>query len=292
MRNEIPIMHRSSHTPKFSAPGVYLKGSHFHGGTQNTAAAWIHGVLVIERGEDEAEWMKSLNLTAVSESNQFPQIEKLFARRIVLQNHFEDAALGDDRPARILPFSLDLRDVLGEGLYDDNFFVHVSARRFCTTPVRIVITDAELASFLENAEAAESQHQVVDLLLKAYDASSGKRYAEAVKFFSAALENEALRADPDRPNLYNAAYCAGQALLEAAPQQTEPLVGQTARWLEEDLKMKNSLLENIQKLLASESEESVTAELGAQRRQLLEDLGLAAVAAPNDEKIDEQPDLL
>ncbi len=271
MRNNIPILQFSSHLPNYHDVGIYVDASLFHGGAA-TSAVWLHGVLVLQPNEDEPDWLKALNVTVISEANQLPQIANVIAGRSLVQEHFRDAVLEGDVKVRVLPFSFDLRDVLEQGLYDDNFFIHISARHLCSRPIRIVRAAAALPSYLATTEGP--QCYAVDQLLKAYDAWSAKRFFEAVEFFTAALKSEELRGDLDRPNLYNAAYCASQAALETEAERAEQLFAKTTQWRQEDLQRSNDLLLQIQKSLTAQNEGHRQQELAERRAQLLRDLGL------------------
>jgi hypothetical protein len=128
---------------------------------------------------------------------------------------------------------------------------------------------------LETGEGNEFSE--VDSLLKGYDAAGAGLFSKAVEHFEKALTSEALRADPDRRNLYNAAYCAGQAALEAESETAERLLDKTAKWLQEDLQLRNDLVRQIQQNLSVERDEARRARLTEKRSQLLRDLGLTAV---------------
>ncbi len=271
MRNNIPILQFSSHLPNYHDVGIYLDASLFHGGAE-TSAVWLHGILVLQPNEDEQGWLRALNITVISEANQLPQIANVIAGRSLLQEHFSDVVLEGDVKARVLPFSFDLRDVLGHGLYDDNFFIHISARHYCSKPIRIVRAATAVPSYLATTE--ESQCYEVDQLLKAYDAWSAKRFFDAVEFFTAALKSDELRGDLDRPNLYNAAYCASQAALETEAALAAQLFAKTTQWRQEDLQRSNNLLLQIQKSLTAQNEGHRQQELVEKRAQLLRDLGL------------------
>lgn len=277
MRNEIPILKFSSFTPEFSDTGIYLNASRFHGGAETTAV-WLHGILALETNEfppeDEQNWLDALNLVGVSESNQLPLIAKIVGNRIPVQDHSTEAGLDDGRTIRLLPFSFDLTDVLGRGLYDDNYYVHISARQYCSVPIRIVKDQASLPSYLEKVETSDPKFEGTDQLIQAYDSYSAGRPSEAMEFFSKALENEEILTDIDRPNFYNAAYCAGQYVLEADPGFAQQLLDKTTNWMQEDLRIRNSLLTQIQTRLLSKDGMIKTAQLEKKRLQLLQDLGL------------------
>lgn len=271
MRNNIPILKFSSYLPKYNGVGIYLDASLFHGGAE-TSAVWLHGILVLPPNEDEQSWLSALNMTVISEANQLPQIANVVAGRSTVQEHFKDAVLEGDVRVRVLPFSFDLRDVLGHGLYDDNFFIHIAARQYCSKPVRIVRAERALPSYLATTE--ESRFNEVDQLIRAYDASSANRFSDAVGFFTEAFKSEDVRGDLDRPNLYNAAYCASQAALETESVRAEQLFDKTTQWMEEDLRLRNKLLLQIQKLLTAQNEDSRKNELEEKRTQLLQYLGI------------------
>ena len=276
MRNEIPILEFSSHTPSFHDFGLYLNASRYHGGAKTTAV-WLHGILVLNPDEDENVWLKSLNMSVISEANQLPQIAQVIIRRITVQDHLKDVLLAGDTKAQALPFSFNLTDVLGRGLYEDNFFVHVSARQYCSKPVRIVRDEAATGNYLERPERSEARFNEIDQLLKAYDAYSAKLFSEAVEYFSRALKSEAIGADIDRPNLFNAAYCAGQAALRAAPEVAKQMLEKTMQWRQEDLQLRNNLLVQIQKLIVLQNGNR-NDQLEERRSQLLSDLGVVEAA--------------
>ncbi len=273
MRNNIPILKFSSYLPKYNGVGIYLDASLFHGGAE-TSAVWLHGILVLHPNEDEQSWLSALNITVISEANQLPQIANVVSGRITVQEHFSDMVLDGSSKVRVLPFSFNLRDVLGHGLYDDNFFVHISARQYCSRPVRIVSAEKSLPSYLTIIETEDFRFKEVDQLIRAYDAGSANRFSDAVGFFTEAFKNADLRGDIDRPNLYNAAYCASQAALETESIMAEQLFDKTTQWMQEDLQLRNNLLLQVQKLLTSQNEEKRKNELQEKRAQLLHDLGL------------------
>jgi len=277
MHNEIPILKFSSYTPKYSGVGLYLDASRFHGGAE-TSAVWLHGILVIKSNEDEEDWLKSLNMSVISEANQLPQIASVITGRITVQEHVKDAVLDDDTTARVLPFSFNLRDVLGRGLYEDNFYIRVSARQYCSNPVRVVRAESTLPSYLEMIETDDSRFSEVNQLIKGYDAYSANRFSDAVEFFAKALKSKNIRGDIDRPNLYNAAYCAGQAALEAEPEGAEQLLDKTTQWMQEGLQLRNNLLIQIQKLLIAQNGNANKDRLEKRRSQLLYDLGVIEVS--------------
>lgn len=276
MRNDIPVLKFSSSTPKYTDYGLYLNASGFHPGA-GPGAVWFHGVLSVEPEGSMEDWLGALNVILVSETNQIPQIAPVFGSRTLVQEHFKEADLEDGRKAWVLPFSFNLRDIAETALYDDNFFAHVSARRYCTTPVRIVRAPSELLVGPETG--AESEFARVNYLLRGYDAAGAGRFPMAVEFFEKAFASEELRADLDRLNLYNAAYCAAQAALEAEPGLADRLLDKTANWLQEDLRLRNELLMQIQQKLGEERDESRKTRLAGKRVRLLQDLGLVGAAA-------------
>lgn len=277
MRNEIPILKLSSYTPKYNDVGLYLNASRFHGGME-TVAVWLHGIMVLESNEfpsaTEQSWLEALNLVAVSESNQLPIIAKIMGNRIPVQEHSKEAALDDGRTIRLLPFTFNLKDVLGRGLYDDNYYVHISARQYSSVPVLIEKDKASLPGYLELVSAADSRFEAIDKLIQAYDFYSAGRFSEAVECFNKVLANEEIRGDIDRPNLYNAGYCASQYALAADPSLAKQLLDKTTNWMQEDLKIRNALLIDIQTHLLSKNEAVQNTRLESKRLQLLEDLGL------------------
>ena len=277
MRNEIPILKLSSYTPKYNDVGLYLNASRFHGGIESIAV-WLHGILVLESNEfpsaTEQRWLETLNLVAVSESNQLPIIAKIMGNRIPVQNHSIEATLDDGRIIRLLPFTFNLKDVLGRGLYDDNYYVHISARQYSSVPIRIVKDKASLPSYLEVIETTDLRFEAIDKLIQGYDFYGAGRFAEAVEYFNKALENEEIRKNIDRPNLYNAGSCASQYALEVEPSHAKQLLDKTTNWMQEDLKIRNALLIDIQMNLLSKNEAVQTTRLESRRLQLLEDLGL------------------
>lgn len=276
MRNEIPVLKFSSSTPKYNEYGLYLNISRFHPGSA-PGAVWLHGVLSIAPDGAAENWLDMLNVTIISEADQIPQIAAVFDGRTLVQDHFKEAVLEGGKKARVLPFSFNLKDMAKTVIYDDNFFVHVSARHYCSTPVRIVRAPAALLSYPETGD--ENEFAEVDSLLQGYDAAASGRFSMAVGFFEKALASEDLRTDLDRPNLYNAAYCAGRAALEATPEEAEHLFDKTAKWLQEDLRLKNELVMQIQQKLGGETDINRKAELAEKRTRLLRDLGLQG--APN-----------
>lgn len=276
MRNEIPILKISSYTPKYEDVGLFLNGSHFHGGIE-TVAVWLHGILVLESNSfhlaTESRWLETLNLVAVSESNQLPLIARIMGNRIPIQNHSKEETLNDGRKVRFLPFSFNLRDVLGRGLYNDNYYVHISARQYCSKPIRILRDNKNLSGFLENLETAKPECKAVDQLIKAYDNYSKGNLSEAVESFEKALENEEIRTDIDRPNFQNAAYCAGQQVLKTEAAIAKQFLDKATNWMSEDLKLRNVNLIEIQTQLLSESEPTQISKLENKRLQLLQDMG-------------------
>ena len=86
-----------------------------------------------------------------------------------------------------------------------------------------------------------------------------------------------IRNDIDCSNLNNAATCAGQAALEAAPEVAEKLLGKTTEWMSEDLQIRNNVLLQIQKLLIAQ-ENKQNDRLEQRRTQLLSDLGVINVS--------------
>lgn len=82
-----------------------------------------------------------------------------------------------------------------------------------------------------------------------------------------------VRADINRPNLCNAAYCAGQYALETEPAPAKQLLDKTTNWMQQDLKIRNSALIDIQTCLLSKNEVAPTTQLESKRLQLLENLG-------------------
>jgi hypothetical protein len=277
MRNEIPILHLSSHTPKFNDVGLYLNSSRFHGGPE-TKAVWLHGILVLEvknfSAQDEQKWLEAINLVAVSEANQLPVIAPVIGERTLLQRHSEEVALDGGRVVRVLPFSFNLKDVFRDGLYEDNYYVHISVRHFCSVPVRIMLDENDLPGYLEEAEKPDPKYTEIDQLIKAYDAYDGGRYADAVGYFQQALENKTVQSDIDRPNYYNAGYCAGRFALETEAPVAKELLNKTTDWIEQDLKIRNALLEEIQTSLLSDNKASKIEQLEEKRLQLLKDIGL------------------
>lgn len=282
MRNEIPILKLSSYTPKYNDVGLYLNSLGFHGGIE-TIAVWLHGILVLEASNfspsTEQSWLEALNLIAVSESNQLPIIAKITGNRIPVQNHSIEATLDDGRTVRLLPFTFNLKDVLGRGLYDDNYYVHVSARQYSSMPIRIIKDKASLPSYLEAIETTDARFEAIDKLIQGYDFYGAGRCSEAVECFNRALENEEIRMDIDRPNFYNAGYCASQYALETEPALAKKLLDKTTNWMQEDLKIRNNLLIDIQTRLLSKNEAVQTTQLESKRSQLLEDLGLIKVSS-------------
>ena len=122
-------------------------------------------------------------------------------------------------------------------------------------------------------ETDESRFSETDQLIKAYDAYSANRFSDAVEFFAKALKSEDIRGDIDRPNLYNAAYCAGQAALEAKPEVAGQLFDKTTQWMQEGLQLRNNLLIQIQKSLIAQNGNANKNRLAEKRSQLLSDLG-------------------
>ncbi len=280
MRNAIPILNLSSYTPKYSDVGLYLNASRFHGGIETTAV-WLHGILILEASNfspaTEQSWLEALNLVAVSESNQLPIIAKIVGDRTLIQEHSSEAKLNDGRPIRLLPFTFNLKDILGRGLYDDNYYIHLSARQYSSTPVRIVKDDVSLPGYLEQLETTDQNFEAADKLIQAYDFYSAGKLIKAVEYFSDALKNGEIRNDIDCSNLNNAATCAGQAALEAAPEVAEKLLGKTTEWMSEDLQIRNNVLLQIQKLLIAQ-ENKQNDRLEKRRTQLLSDLGVINVS--------------
>lgn len=276
MRNEIPILKFSSHTPKYDDVGLYLNASNFHGGT-GTTAVWMHGILVLESAdfpvEKEQDWLESLNLVAISESNQFPTIVKIMGDRIPVQYHSKEKKLDSGKEVRLLPFSFNLRDILRDGLYDDNYYIHISAQQYCSASFRIVKDEENLSTFLEEDESKDPQFKEIDILIKAYDSYSAVKLQEAISYFDEALKSEEIRRHIDRPNLHNAGYCASQYALEVEEENAELLLNKTTNWMQEDLKIRNLLLNRIQKSLLSEDDTSQISRLKRKRLQLLKDLG-------------------
>lgn len=244
-----PIFHCDIQGPA-PAPGLHCR----------VVGTWLHGALVLDGAPDRpavARWLRALSVTVVSEADALPRIAPL-APEVVLDDTPDDAVvLPSGAAGRAIVLALDLRDIWPK-LPDGAVWAHLSARDWCSVPVRI----APLAERLPLDADAEP-------LFLAYDAARAERWAEAADAFAAAFaESPELRARLDRPHTANAAHVAARA----------DQLGRASTWLEEHIKICSASLAAIQREADSDPGPA-RAELLAQRKSaVLARMGLRAGA--------------
>ena len=277
MRMDFPITFASDHTPAGTEAGLYASTSGFHGGKRSNPV-WIHSLLVLGpedlKRQVEADWLNALNLTVVSESNQLPRISSIFGRRVPVQSHFRSIELKDGQVGECLPFTFCLRQVLPDGLYEDNFWVHVSGFQYHSVPARIERDQKDLDSFLEDVSPSNHKVEPVNQLVRAYDHALAGRNVEAVACAAKALKDQRLRGDLDCPNLSNFASISSAAALEGEPELAAIFLKQSSDWFREDVESKTGELLAIQEEIEREKDASKAAALMRSRGQLLTDLGM------------------
>lgn len=253
MKLDAPILHYSDYTPPIKNLGLKIQSSAHHGGV-STNAVWVHGVLVLSAQEKKeigsSRWMKALNVFAIGEVSQPVMAARVIGNELLVQDHWIDSGLNDGSLAFALPFSFDLRDALGRGLFEENVYVHVSALQYHSEALRVIRVDPENRSFLEDQAAEVKKYPEVNRLIEAYDACSCSRFRKAVELFTEALKNESLCGDLDRPNLRNAALVASRVALDSLPEDAERMLGQAWELLQKDLEVRRGFLSKIHKELA------------------------------------------
>ncbi|WP_146155648.1 hypothetical protein [Enhygromyxa salina] len=178
--------------------------------------AWLFGALTLpidEARERGTDWLLSLNVTAISQIDQVPQIAALC--RI---SAFHDAPrwrpLADGLFSRVT-FALDLDAAFAYPLRPEPTYVHVSGRELCSDIVELGTDEAPIA---------EPGEDVGSRLVAAYTAGRAGEHIRAVELFEALLEQRELRLDVDACHLYNGACVLARAGLYA----------RALAWLRED----------------------------------------------------------
>lgn len=282
MHVDFPILHLSNYTPQTTEKGLHVSASKYHKGVA-TSAVWIHGILILEKTELNADtqhgWLMALNVVAISEADQDGQSGSLCSKVPLLDHVVEVHTLSNDRFAA-LPFSFDLGWALGQGLGDDHYFVHVSARQYCSIPVRIMRGGAQLVTCLERPSSVQQQLEPVDKLIAAYDAWSNRQRPIALELFRLALENERVRQDLDSSHLRNAARCASQFAQEVETDNARELFQLAANWLQEDYTNCSRCLVQTQDKYLQETEKDRKGLLKTRRQRILSELGIELEAEP------------
>lgn len=178
--------------------------------------AWLFGALTLtvdEARERGLDWLLWLNVSAISEIDQIPQIAAL-CRVSTLHRAPRWQALPDGVHARV-GFALDLQATFRYPLRPERAYVHVSAAELCS---EIVAIDPELVTI----EAPDEQP--VERLLAAYSAAREHDWSTAAALFEQLLDDRELREDVDACHLYN-----GACVLARAGSDARALA-----WLRED----------------------------------------------------------
>jgi len=226
MRSTSPIFHPAS-APAPRAPGLSL---HLPEGPSR----WIHGALALDAAEatpgQRAEWLESIVLAVATDADGQPHAAPLLRARVALGDPFREVVTESGARLAWAGFSVEAGEALGVALPGAPCHVHLSARRWCSPALRVRWSDAAGDALLGRPAEHAS-----DRLVSAYARAASGDHAGALDDFEAALAVAALRADLDRPHLYNAACVAARLATERTGDARAGLLQRGLAWLREDL---------------------------------------------------------
>lgn len=214
MRTPIPIFTPHPAMPSAAAPVRGIALTRPRG--RQACSAWLFGALTLsvdEARERGLDWLLWLNVSAISETDQIPQIAAL-CRVSTLHRAPRWQALPDGVHARV-GFALDLQASFRYPLRPERAYVHVSACELCSEIVAVDPDRAEL-------DAHDEQPGV--RLVAAYTAARERDWSRAAALFEQLLDDRELREDVDACHLYNGACVLARAGFDA----------RALAWLRED----------------------------------------------------------
>jgi hypothetical protein len=158
---------------------------------------------IAEAREHGLDWLLSLNVTAISEIDQIPQIAALC--RVATLHHPPQWQLASDGEWARVTFALDLESTFKYPLRPERGYIHVSARELCSPIVQLEREPAPI----------EPDEQLGARLLAAYTAAREHDWPRALALFEALLADREVREDVDACHFYNGACVLAQAGLHA-----------------------------------------------------------------------------
>lgn len=169
--------------------------------------------------------MRSLFVSAVREESQGARITGLLRGPFLLR---------EPPSSREIPFSFNLFETLKMEPVPGAYHVHLSARQYGSTVIRVVFAPS-------GAPARTPPATPVDHLIVAHTRCSAGSFMDAIPHFAAALAAPALAADLERPTLHNAACAAARAAKSAADEAREALSQIALGWAAEALQQARAL---------------------------------------------------
>lgn len=234
MRTPIPIFTPHPAMPSAATHGRGITLAHPRG--RQARSAWLFGALTLsvdEARERGLDWLLWLNVSAISEIDQIPQIAAL-CRVSTLHRAPRWQALADGVHTRI-GFALDLQATFRYPLRPERAYVHVSAAELCSEivtidpePVELDVHDEQPGSRLVAADSAAREHD----------------WSTAAALFEQLLDDRELREDVDACHLYNGACVLARAganaralawLREDTQRRVHAHTRAVASWLASDL---------------------------------------------------------
>jgi hypothetical protein len=214
----------------------------------------VRATLRLDESDDAVRALQFLHATTVIESDQDARIARVTPASPPLGAPFRAI-----KGARVAELSFDLGDLFSE-LPSRPFFLHLSSGRLLSQPQRREPGEGRPQSLAETARAPLAQ------LVAAYALCRAGEHARAVPVFRAALEHEEVRADLDRPHLYNAACAASASAASIADAGArDRQLREAAAWLDEDERRSGERLLALWKKIAATPAEPQRARLAAQR---------------------------
>jgi tetratricopeptide (TPR) repeat protein len=219
MRHPITIFGRGPQTPiSPSTPGIAIAAPGRRGPARG-GVAWLHGAITIplvEANERGPQWLRSLNVTAVTQIDQVAQIAPLL-QRVVLYDEPRWSTSRDALHAS-LGFAVDLGLAFRYPLHGETVYVHVSARSCCSETIELDLAPITDPPALDTPR---------DRLFAAYDFARLGQLEQAAALFEALLLDNPLRTDLDGAHLYN--YACVLARLDRREHAIELLREDTER---------------------------------------------------------------
>ena len=190
--------------------------------------AWLFGALSLTPAELDSNWLLELSVTAISRTDQIPQIAPLCQLSAF---HRPPRWRAEARGLARVTFAVDLEHVFRYPLRPESAYVHVSVRELCS---EVVVVDARQAASDPARDFAASEDTMTfqvnsrlergRQLIEAYTAARDPDLTTAVDRFEAVLADRQVREDLDACHLYN-----GACVLARAGWR-----GRALEWLRED----------------------------------------------------------
>lgn len=219
MRHPIAIFGRGAQTPSSPlSPGIAIAAPGRRGPPRG-GVAWLHGAITIplaEANDHGPAWLRSLNVTVVTQIDQIAQIAPLVQRAVSYAEPRWSAS--PDAIHASLGFAVDLGVAFRHPLHGETVYVHVSARSSSSEIIELGLAP------LTDPPALETPR---DRLFAAYDCARLGQLDEAAALFDGLLTDVELRCDLDGAHLYN--YACVLARLDRRDQAIELLREDTER---------------------------------------------------------------